>query len=71
MVIKWPDDFEKEEIETHFRNNNFPGVIGIIDGTHIRIDKPAEDPDSYLNRKHFFSIQVGTYDIYNITTIYL
>lgn len=57
-IITWPDDNEKEEIKTHFRNHNFPGVIGIIDGTHVRIDKPADDPDSYLNRKHFYSIQV-------------
>lgn len=57
-IIKWPTNIEKIEIETHFRNHNFPGVIGVIDGTHICIDKPAEDPDSYLNRKHFFSIQV-------------
>ncbi|KAG5862249.1 hypothetical protein JTB14_025400 [Gonioctena quinquepunctata] len=56
-VIKWPNDLEKVEIETHFRNKNFPGVVGIIDGIHIRIDKPAEDPDSYSNRKHFYSIQ--------------
>ncbi|KAJ8964431.1 hypothetical protein NQ314_004910 [Rhamnusium bicolor] len=56
-VIKWPNDLEKVEIETHFRNKNFPGVIGIIHNTHIRIDKPAEDPDFYLNRKHFYSIQ--------------
>ncbi|KAJ8966433.1 hypothetical protein NQ314_003531, partial [Rhamnusium bicolor] len=56
-VIKWPNDLEKVEVETHFRNKNFPGVIGIIDDTHIRIDKPAEDPDSYLNRKYFYSIQ--------------
>lgn len=57
-VIKWPDDVEKIEIERHFRIHNFPGVVGIIDGTHVRIDKPTEDSDSYLNRKHFYSIQV-------------
>ncbi|KAL1491048.1 hypothetical protein ABEB36_011704 [Hypothenemus hampei] len=56
-IIKWPEDLEKLEIEEHFRHRDFPGVIGIIDGTHIRIDKPKEDPDSYLNRKHFYSIQ--------------
>jgi len=34
-----------------------------IDGSHIRIDKPAEDPDSYINRKQYFSIHVqGTVD---------
>ncbi|KAL1488209.1 hypothetical protein ABEB36_015166 [Hypothenemus hampei] len=56
-VIKWPNEEEKIEIERFFSNKNFPGVIGVIDGTHIRIDKPADDPDSYLNRKHFYSIQ--------------
>ncbi|XP_071052961.1 putative nuclease HARBI1 [Onthophagus taurus] len=38
--------------------NGFPGVIGAIDGSHIKIDKPKNDPDSYLNRKHYFSIQM-------------
>ncbi|KAL1501014.1 hypothetical protein ABEB36_006419 [Hypothenemus hampei] len=55
-VITWPNDFEKVEIQTHFENS-MPGVIGLIDGTHIRIDKPTEDADSYLNRKHYYSIQ--------------
>lgn len=58
-VIKWPSDLEKNEIERHFREKGFPGVIGAIDGTHIKINKPEADPDSYLNRKHFHSIQVS------------
>lgn len=58
-IIVWPTDEEKIEIEAFFRDRHFPGVIGVIDGTHIKIDKPAEDPDSYLNRKHFFSVQVS------------
>uniref|UniRef100_A0A6P7GBI3 Nuclease HARBI1 n=1 Tax=Diabrotica virgifera virgifera TaxID=50390 RepID=A0A6P7GBI3_DIAVI len=53
-VIKWPNLIEKQETEIYFRGRGFPGVIGVIDGTHIKIDKPSEDPDSYLNRKHFF-----------------
>ncbi|KAK9869226.1 hypothetical protein WA026_002978 [Henosepilachna vigintioctopunctata] len=36
-VITWPTDAEKKEIEVHFSANNFTGVIGVIDGTHIRI----------------------------------
>lgn len=55
--IKWPSAEEKVQIERFFRENGFPGVIGAIDGTHIKIDKPKTDPDSYLDRKHFFSIQ--------------
>ncbi|KAJ8929185.1 hypothetical protein NQ314_018134 [Rhamnusium bicolor] len=57
QFINWPINEEKNEIEAFFRQNGFAGVIGVIDGTHIRIDKPADDPDSYLNRKHFYSIQ--------------
>ncbi|KAK4882486.1 hypothetical protein RN001_005805 [Aquatica leii] len=36
----------------------FPGVIGFIDGTHIKIDKPRKHQESYCNRKHYHSIQV-------------
>ncbi|KAG8238529.1 hypothetical protein J437_LFUL018201 [Ladona fulva] len=56
-VITWPKDQEKVLIEQYFREKQFPGVVGVIDGTHVRIDRPSEDPDSYLNRKHFYSIQ--------------
>lgn len=31
---------------------------GAIDGSYIRIDKSVEDPDSYINRKQYFSIHV-------------
>ncbi|KAJ8927446.1 hypothetical protein NQ314_020116 [Rhamnusium bicolor] len=58
QIIKWPTLEEKNEIESHFRQNGFPGVLGVIDGTHIKIDKPSDDPDSYINRKGFYSIQV-------------
>ncbi|KAJ8934439.1 hypothetical protein NQ318_003834, partial [Aromia moschata] len=55
-VIKWSNDAEKQEIEQYFRHKNrFPGIIGLIDGTHIKIDKPRDDPDSYINRKGFYS----------------
>lgn len=29
-----------------------------MDGTHIRVDKPREDPDSYINRNKYYSIQL-------------
>ena len=29
-----------------------------MDGTHIQIDRPSKDPDSYINRKGFHSIQM-------------
>lgn len=61
-VITWPtSQDEKNLILEEFSQKGFPGVIGCMDGTHIRIDKPHNDPDSYLNRKKFYSIQVKTY----------
>lgn len=57
-VIIWPNEEEKQEIKNFFQKKGFPNVIGAIDGSHIHIDKPSIDPDSYYNRKKKFSIQV-------------
>ncbi|XP_066599980.1 putative nuclease HARBI1 [Prorops nasuta] len=58
-IIQMPTREEEIKIKEYFlKEQGFPGVIGLIDGTHIRIDKPKEDPDSYINRKHFYSIHV-------------
>nr|XP_022899862.1 putative nuclease HARBI1 [Onthophagus taurus] len=46
------------ESERYFRQNGFPMVIGAMDGSHIKIDKPSEDSDSYINRKGYYSIQM-------------
>jgi hypothetical protein len=32
-IIQWPTNSEKAVIEMAFRENGFPGVIGVIDGT--------------------------------------
>lgn len=33
----------------------FPRIIGVIDGTHIRIKPPVKQPEAYVNRKKFHS----------------
>ena len=35
---------------------HFPGIVGLIDGTHIRIKPPKEDAEAYENRKGYHSI---------------
>ncbi len=35
-----------------------PGIIGVIDGTHIRCTPPSTDEDAYINRHHHPSINV-------------
>ena len=37
---------------------NMPGVVGCIDGTHIRIKRPIEFEKAFVNRKHYHSINV-------------
>ena len=63
---------EKQAIRTSFEDEGgFPGVIGLIDGTHIRIRAPEDDPDAYVNRKKFFSfnIQVTETQVYKYFVI--
>lgn len=37
--------------------HGFPKVIGAIDGTHVKI-APKKNPESYVNRKGYHSIQL-------------
>ncbi|XP_031558424.1 putative nuclease HARBI1, partial [Actinia tenebrosa] len=41
QFIKWPSNQEIQEIKNaFFQRGGFPGVIGCVDGTHIRIQAP-------------------------------
>lgn len=47
------------EISTSFEDEGrFPGVIDLIDGTPIRIRAPENEPEAYINRKKFHSLNV-------------
>ena len=58
--IRWPSTAaERQEIKQgFFEKGGFPGVIGCIDGTHIRIQGPSVHESDFLNRKGFHSINV-------------
>ncbi|XP_030752257.1 putative nuclease HARBI1 [Sitophilus oryzae] len=47
----------KEKWLTRF---HFPTAIGVTDCMHVRIEKPAQFRDEYINRKGFSSITVQT-----------
>lgn len=59
----------------HFLQNfGIPGVVGCVDGTHIRITKPHKDPSLFYNRKGYFSINamiVSTKYNYILVTLLL
>ena len=47
------------EISPSFEDEGrFPSVIGLIDGTPIRIRAPENEPEAYINRKKFHSLNV-------------
>ena len=37
---------------------NFPNIVGVIDGTHVRIVAPKEEEEAYVNRKGYHSLNV-------------
>lgn len=57
--IKWPSDIERDTIKAHFeRSYGYAGVVGCIDGVHIEITAPLEQPQRYVNRHHQHSVMV-------------
>ncbi|KAJ8912604.1 hypothetical protein NQ315_000473 [Exocentrus adspersus] len=45
------------ETSNYFREKtNFPGIVGIIDGSHIPLKAPELHPTSYINRKGYHSV---------------
>ncbi|XP_067636685.1 putative nuclease HARBI1 [Eurosta solidaginis] len=57
--IKWPTKDEMREIALDFHQQfNIPGIIGCIDGTHVRIIGPRNNNHLYYNRKGYYSMNV-------------
>ncbi|XP_046617656.1 putative nuclease HARBI1 [Neodiprion virginianus] len=57
--IQWPTGDGAIEVMRGFeRASGFPKTIGAIDGTHIRINAPKQNPVDYINRKGFHSVQL-------------
>ena len=57
--ISMPSPDEKATIKSQFYELvHFPEVLGLVDGTHIRIQKPSQDEANYVNRHFYDSINV-------------
>ena len=54
-----PSSTEKPNIKSQFYDiTHLPGVLGLVDGTHIRIQKSSENEADYVNRNFYHSINV-------------
>jgi hypothetical protein len=57
QFVSWPTNESKQKED--FKNiAGFPCVVGVIDGSHIRIQEPKDNPNAYINRKHFPSMNI-------------
>ena len=58
-VISWPTGEKLQSVVTKFsERNNFPGIVGTLDDTHIKIRAPDDCPQSYVNRKKNHSLHL-------------
>ncbi|XP_053372959.1 putative nuclease HARBI1 [Mercenaria mercenaria] len=48
----------RHQSPTIYGTARFPKVVGVIDGTHIKILAPSEEEDIFVNRKGYHSINV-------------
>ena len=58
QFIRFPLDIQQlHKIKANFMAiAGMPGVVGVIDGTHIKIIAPSNDEDVFVNRKKVHSI---------------
>lgn len=56
LVLKWPTLQDSKKFMAGFGVKGLQKVIGAIDGTHISIKAPAQNPENYVNRKGYHSI---------------
>ncbi|XP_046577279.1 putative nuclease HARBI1 [Haliotis rubra] len=51
---------QAQDIRRHqrrfYQTANFPGVTGVIDGTHVQIQAPSVNENEFINRHHYHSI---------------
>lgn len=56
-VIKWPHGAKAQETSDAFGEiTRFLNIFGAVDGSHIPIKAPRENPNGYYNRKTFPSV---------------
>ena len=70
--LQLTEDEENNTKSRIYQKFNFPGVIGFVDGTHIRMKCPEKtdvlNPELYYNRKGYHSINVMIVSILNDIT---
>ncbi len=54
-----PDGLRQKAVSDGFQAKfGMPGIVGAIDGTHVRIQRPINSENEFVNRKSYHSINV-------------
>ncbi|XP_055856230.1 uncharacterized protein LOC129919394 [Episyrphus balteatus] len=57
--VSWPNTYEAlQNARLMEEKTRIPGILGCIDGSHIKIRAPVADKESYFNRKRYYSISL-------------
>ncbi len=57
--LQWPAQHDLQQIADDFNNTGnyrFPNIVGALDGSHIRVGLPRDQPNYYYNRKKYHSV---------------
>ncbi|KAL3700139.1 hypothetical protein R1sor_018161 [Riccia sorocarpa] len=69
--IAWPDRQERAVNSAHFTGLGFPGCIGLVDGTLVKLSqRPRDDGETYFDRKSNYSMNVQVICDQNKRVIY-
>ncbi|VEN45935.1 unnamed protein product [Callosobruchus maculatus] len=73
-IMKWPTRDEHLKTAAQIRSRyHFPNCVGFIDGCHIEIKAPANNPTDFYNRKetHSIILQAVCDDSLKLVDIYI
>ena len=58
VTLPFTEENVQEKVNNFYRAHGFPQCLGAIDGTHIPIKQPRQNPTDYINRKGTYSLNV-------------
>lgn len=71
-VISWPTGEKLQSVVTKFsERNNFPGIVGALDDTHIKIRAPDDHLSPMSIVKKFTAFAMLTWNSYIIMLAFL
>ena len=58
VTLPFTEENVQEKVNNFYRAHGFPQCLGAIDGTHIPIKQPRQNPTDYINGKGTYSLNV-------------